>query len=95
MRRDNIGARLYRQSLNIPYINRSDSRMIPNTFEAYMFGRQNTAFQFGVGHVTKIKVKNSDRFVPMAEAAGAEGGEEAGEGYRGVEFRRARRGSRR
>ena len=73
LKRANTGARIYRQSLNIPYINRNDSRMIPNTFEAYMLGRQNTAFQYAVGHVTKVKLRNSDRFVPMAEAAGAEG----------------------
>ena len=33
--REDISAKFYRQSFNLPYINRNDSRIVPNTFEAY------------------------------------------------------------
>ena len=65
--------KLGRQEYDMPFLNRQDSRMIPNTFEGYTFsyfGEENTRFQFGVGYVQRMKKRNSDRFVYMSEAAG-------------------------
>ena len=68
--------RLYRQDFNMPYINRQDSRMIPNTHEAYVLRYPGDPFQWIAGHVTKIKKRDSEEFVPMGEAAGIEGSNE-------------------
>lgn len=68
--RDGWIARFYRQELNLPYINRFDSRMLPNTFEAYGIGRRGPNLSFMVGQVEKIKRRNDDEFVPMSVAAG-------------------------
>jgi hypothetical protein len=46
----------YRQKLNLPYVNAQDSRMVPNTFEAYLIGDPaHPRFNFIAGYVTKIK----------------------------------------
>jgi len=67
--------RLYRQDFNIPYINRNDSRMIPNTHEAYAFaGGAGEKIEFIAAHVTRIKKRDSEDFITMAEAAGVTGG---------------------
>jgi len=67
-------ARLYRQELNLPYFNRQDSRMVPTTHEAYLLGQpQKLRLQWAVGHITKIKQRDSARFVPLTEAAGYSG----------------------
>jgi hypothetical protein len=68
---DNMFARLYRQTLDLPFINKDDSRMAPNTFEAYVLGARslyNT--DFIVGHITKMKPRNETGFSPMSEIAG-------------------------
>ena len=70
---EEIHARLYRQDFNLPYLNRSDSRMIPNTHEAYVIRRPGSRFVFMAGHVTKMKKKDSDTFRPMGEIAGVPG----------------------
>jgi hypothetical protein len=70
--------RFFRQSYDSPYINRNDSRMTPNTFEGYSvhgaFGEAKTgpAFMYGAGYVPKIKERNSDEFIYMSKAAGAD-----------------------
>ena len=69
-----ITARFYRQDFMLPYINRQDSRMIPNTHEAYRVTRLGERLSYIAGHVTKIKLRTSDEFIPMAEAAGVLGG---------------------
>lgn len=66
-------ARLYRQTLNLPYVNKNDSRMLPNTHEAYFLGRVGTGRDFIVGHVSDIKRRDSETFIPMSQAAGALG----------------------
>ena len=66
--------RVYRQTLDIPYLNKNDSRMIPNTFEAYVLGREGTSLDFLLAYVDKIKLRNSEDFISMGEAAGVEGG---------------------
>lgn len=70
-----ISARLYRQDFNIPYINRQDSRMIPNTHEAYVLRDSHVPLQWIAGHITKMKRRNSEEFIPMGEIAGADGDE--------------------
>ena len=70
---------LFRQIYELPYLNRNDSRMAPFTFEGYSLqGYWETlpAFPGGkyrVGYVPQIKVRESNRFVNMAKAAGVEG----------------------
>jgi hypothetical protein len=71
--------KLYRQILNLPYLNKNDSRMVPNTFEAYMLkGRMKDQpvigqVEYVVGYVDQIKRRISDDFVSMSEGAGVEG----------------------
>ena len=85
---DGIDLRGYRQSFDLPYLNRRDNRMIPITHEGYTVKalnlNQNT--DFISGYVHKMKERNSDRFIHMSEAAGAPGSDEglffAGARYR-------------
>jgi hypothetical protein len=66
--------RLFRQTFDLPYVNKQDTRMVPNTFEAYLLAdTKDSRFNYVLGHVTKIKKISSDEFVYMSEAAGAEG----------------------
>jgi hypothetical protein len=46
--------------------------MIPNTFEAYGFGRQGTSLDFQLSYVDKIKRRNSEDFISMGEVLGIE-----------------------
>lgn len=69
-----LRASLYRRGTNIPYLDRVDSRMIPRTQEGYVILRADHPLEFGVAHFTQTKSADSDRFVPMSEAAGATGG---------------------
>lgn len=81
---------LYRQRLDLPYINSQDNRMTPNTFEGYNYaflGEGTTPpFQFGAGYINKIKTRNSDEFVYMSEAAGVSDAER-GMPWMGARFR--------
>ena len=61
---------VYRQAFELPYLNKQDSRMIPNTHEAYVVRRDGVQFDFIVGQVTDIKRRDSESFISMAEAAG-------------------------
>jgi hypothetical protein len=69
---------IYRYEYNTPYINKNDNRMTPNTFEGYTFngaygGKDGgLGFRYGGGYITKIKERNSDRFVWMSKDAGAD-----------------------
>jgi hypothetical protein len=68
---EGLNAKLYRQSLNLPYVNRSDSRMVPNTFEAYTLTHNpGGRWAYLLSHVRQMKLRNSDDFVSMSEAAG-------------------------
>ena len=67
---DNLELKLFRQTLNLPYLNKQDSRMAPNTFEAYMLSQANTPLQWTTGYVRKMKARNSNDFEYMAEVAG-------------------------
>jgi len=70
-----INARLYRQGLNLPYLSKNDTRMIPNTFEAYSLTSKRTGsrFSYGIGHVTKMKKLDKSSFKYMSDIAGAGG----------------------
>jgi hypothetical protein len=70
---ERASVRLYRQDFNLPYLNRNDSRMIPNTHEAYIARRPGDRFEFLAGYVTKMKTRESERFVHMGEVAGVSG----------------------
>ncbi|MGC4073706.1 MAG: OprD family outer membrane porin [Nibricoccus sp.] len=68
-----------RKEFDTPYLNRNDSRMTPNTFEAIALqGRvksgdekDKSTFKYGFGYFDKIKERNSDDFVSMSKDAGA------------------------
>ena len=62
--------RAYRQAFDLPYLNKQDSRMIPNTHEAFSIRREGKSVDFIVGQVTDIKLRDSESFISMAEAAG-------------------------
>lgn len=66
--------RVYRQRLNLPYFNANDSRMIPVTHESYLLAAPDPGpMQWVVGHVTRMKNHDSDRFLPLSVAAGFAG----------------------
>lgn len=66
-----------RKEYDTPYINRNDTRMTPNTFEAitlhgrFELGGEDEQIKYGVGYFNKIKERNSDEFVFMSKDAGA------------------------
>lgn len=69
--------RVYRQALDLPYFNRDDSRMVPTTHEAYLISQaEPRRLQWVAGHVTKMKQRDTDRFIPLSEAAGFAGTDE-------------------
>ena len=60
----------YRQYLDLPYLNRQDSRMTPNTFESLTLAKPEGELRFSTGYTWKIKPRNSDDFVSMTESLG-------------------------
>lgn len=65
---------LFRQEMELPFINGDDTRMIPNTFEAYRLDiKPSDVFRCGVAYVTREKSKTSAEFRPMSEVAGVPG----------------------
>jgi hypothetical protein len=79
LRHDEHKLTLYRQIIDLPYLNKNDSRMIPNTFEAYMLRgmvREQPLVgnvEYAAGYVDQIKPRIEDSFISMAEAAGVRG----------------------
>jgi hypothetical protein len=64
-------ATLFRQALQLPFINGNESRMIPNTFEAYQLEVEPwTIFRINFGYVAGMKARTSPDFAPMSEIAG-------------------------
>lgn len=66
-----------RKEHDTPYINRNDSRMTPNTFEAYtLIGNVDfnggASLRYGGGYFHRIKERNSEDFVMMSRDAGAD-----------------------
>jgi hypothetical protein len=54
-------------------VNKQDSRLTPNTFEAYLLRagatQEHRTLRYVAGYISRIKERNSDRFVPMGERA--------------------------
>jgi hypothetical protein len=68
---DDVKFRLFRQAFDLPFVNKNDSRMIPNTFEAYsLIGRSVGKADFILSQVTRMKNRNSSDFEYMSEVAG-------------------------
>lgn len=67
-----------RKEHDTPFINRNDSRMTPNSFEAITLqgttdlGSDGATLKYGLGYVDAIKDRNSDDFVSMGRDAGAD-----------------------
>ncbi len=60
----------YRQYLDLPYVNRRDNRMIPNTFEAITLAKPEGELRFSTGYSWKIKKRSSDDFETFTEVLG-------------------------
>ncbi len=73
---------LYRQALDLPYVNRRDNRMVPITFEGYtLTGAFDPSFggvQYVVGWIDQVKLRDDDEFRSMSEAAGVPGSSDKG-----------------
>jgi hypothetical protein len=73
---------LYRQIVDLPYVNKADTRMTPNTFEAYLVRGSSTGLRYlgEVGYVAgwidKIRRRGAEKFVKMSKAAGVPGGDD-------------------
>lgn len=71
-----------RQYLDLPYLNRDDSRMTPNTFEAITLQKPEGELKFITGYAWNFKRRNSDEFVSFSEELGLE--RDRGVAYGGV-----------
>jgi len=70
----NLNLKFYRQALSVPYLNRQDNRMVPNTFEGITFiDTSRPQLAYGFGQLQRIKTRNSSNFDSMTEAAGITG----------------------
>ncbi len=91
MRWRDVEATLFRQELDLPYVNRNDSRMAPNSFQ----GVTAKGIARGIpwlhrvdwvaGYLTDIRPRNDRDFISMSEQAGAAGTDE-GMLLAGVQF---------
>jgi hypothetical protein len=74
LRMEPVTATLFRQEMELPFINGDDTRMIPNTFEAYRLDiNPSDIFRFGFAYVTREKSKASAEFRPTSEVVGVRG----------------------
>ena len=78
---------LYRQELDLPYVNGQDSRMTPNTFEGFVAQGSEGPIDYAAGHLLQIKRRNEDHFVSFSEAAGPASGPHEGLSLLGVRWR--------
>jgi outer membrane porin, OprD family len=83
---DYVLAKGYRQEVTQGYINREDNRMTPNTFEGLTVGGKVGPVEYLGGYLWKMKARNSDDFVSMAEQAGAPAGSDDGVAMFGVKI---------
>jgi hypothetical protein len=81
----------YRQLVNRPFINPQDSRMVPNTFEAYTLTGAADKVSYTGGYITKMKARQSESFVWMSNTAGGTGKQE-GVAYAGGAWDYAKNG---
>ncbi len=91
---DDITLDMGRKAMNTPYINKSDTRMTPNTFQSLMLmgsvsnEESDSEWRFGFGYVDEMKKRNSTEFVSMAQVAGAPDGVERGVYAGGANYKR-------
>lgn len=76
----------YRQLVDRPFINPNDSRMIPNTFEAYTLSGAADDVSYIGGYITKVKLRDTESFVWMSNAAGGTGNQE-GVAFAGITWK--------
>jgi hypothetical protein len=70
---------LWRQGMELPYLNKHDTRMTPNTFEAYLLlDRDAKRFNYVLGYVDKIRKRTETTWQSLATAAGADAKRGAG-----------------
>jgi hypothetical protein len=72
----------FRQYLDLPYVNRQDSRMTPNTFESLTLAKPEGPLRFSAGYTWRIKRRTSDEFRSMTKAIGLD--KDRGLGHGGV-----------
>lgn len=65
-----------RKEFDTPFINRNDTRMTPNTFEAIVLQgigelKDGASIKYGAGYFDQIKERNADDFVSMSVDAGS------------------------
>ena len=60
----------FRQTLDLPYLNRQDNRMIPNTFEAAKLAKERGPLRFTAGYAWNFKPRDDDDFDPLSEQLG-------------------------
>lgn len=81
----------YRQLVDRPFINPQDSRMVPNTFEAYTLSGTVDAVAYTGGYITKEKTRGSESFRWMSNVSGGTGSQK-GVAYAGVTWNFAKDG---
>lgn len=81
----------YRQLIDRPFINPQDTRMLPNTFEAYTVTGAVDQLSYTGGYMTKMKTRASDSFVWASNVAGGTGPQK-GVIYAGATYRIAETG---
>jgi hypothetical protein len=74
LRHEVTTAVLYRQELDLPFVNREDSRLTPNTFQGAALLHRGERVGVAAGYLTHMKRRNDDDFESMSEVAGGEGG---------------------
>jgi len=73
-----LSLKVYRQRLELPYLNGNDARMVPNTFETVsLFDFSGKRFVYGLGHTWRMKKRDATNFISMTEAAGIDGPDRA------------------
>jgi hypothetical protein len=74
--------KLYRQEVDLPYVNKADTRMTPNTFEAYLVRGQATDIRwlgeinYVAGWIRRIRQRSQSTFQSMSAAAGVPNGDD-------------------
>ncbi len=73
---DDVNLYVGRKEFDSPYINRNDTRMTPNTFEAIVLQGKaklggDATLKYGLGYFSTIKERTSEEFVSMSSDAGA------------------------
>jgi len=70
----NSHLKLGRQTLDLPFINADDARMVPNAHEAYLLDIKPSAdTDWLLGFISRIKRRDRERFIWMSAQAGASG----------------------